>query len=91
MTPPTPISVDVERAHMRAARAGMADSVRAVVARHRLGALVRDVDALAAAAGQDSVPADLLDVCAAVAALLQRLDRGPTDREWRARVWGSAQ
>jgi len=71
-----------------AARAGMVDSVRAVVARHRLGAFVNDVDALAAAAGADAMPEDLLDVCRQVAALLERLDRGPSDREWRARTWG---
>ncbi len=86
---PRPISPEAERAKVRAARAGLVDAARALLARHRLGALVNDVDGLAAAAGSDALPPGLVELARAAAVVLEGLDRGPTDRAWRARAWGA--
>lgn len=77
-------------AAMAAAVAGLDDSVRAVLARHRTGALVGALDELGKAAG-DSLPQDVYAAGRALADLLERVDRGAGDREWRVRTWGVAQ
>ncbi len=77
-------------AAMAAAVAGLEDSVRAVLARHRAGALVNALDELGKAVG-DALPPDAYAAGRALADLIERVDRGPSDREWRARTWGVAQ
>ncbi len=83
----TPRQLAAERAAMAAAVAGLDDSVRAVLARHRAGSLVAGLDDLAKAVG-DALPDDVYAAGRALADLLERVDRGPGDREWRARTWG---
>lgn len=59
-----------------------------LLARHRLGALSRHIDALAGAAGADALPPELLDLGRAAVALLA--EAGPTmPPGWRALAWGS--
>ncbi len=86
----TPRQLAAERAAMAAAVAGLDDSVRAILARHRAGALVNALDDLAKAVG-DALPDDVYAAGRALADLLERVDRGPGDREWRSRTWGVAQ
>ncbi|WP_143598259.1 hypothetical protein [Phycicoccus duodecadis] len=64
-------------------------ALRDLAARHRLGAFVNDADELAKPSGDASSPASRR-AGAAVLALLEELDGGPTDREWRAQTWGVA-
>lgn len=88
----SPCSDDArDRVTVAAARAALTDDLRAVVAQHRLGAFLADVEALAGPAGGDALPDDLARACVALQDVLARLDRGPADREWRSRVWGVAQ
>ncbi|MBK7610839.1 MAG: hypothetical protein IPJ15_05955 [Actinomycetales bacterium] len=86
----TPRQLAAERAAMAAAVAGLDDSVRAILARHRAGALVNELDDLAKAVG-DALPDDVYAAGRSLSGLLERVDRGPGDREWRARTWGVAQ
>lgn len=82
----SPCSDDArDRVTVAAARAALTDDLRAVVAQHRLGAFLADVEALAGPAGGDALPDDLARACVALHGVLARLDRGPADREWRSR------
>ena len=83
----TPLDLAAEQALIASARASLDDSVRAILARHRAGALVNALDDLGKAVG-DALPEDTYAAGRALLSLLERVDRGPTDREWRARTWG---
>lgn len=65
-------------------------ALRDLVAKHRLGAWVNDADELAKPLGDASSPA-AHRAGVAVLALLEELDGGPEDREWRQAVWGEGQ
>lgn len=65
-------------------------AARALAVRHQLGAWVNDMDELAKALGDQSSQTSWA-AGTAVLVLLEALDDGPEDREWRQGVWGEAQ
>ena len=85
-----PLDLAAEQALITSARAGLDDSVRAILARQRAGDFVNALDDLGKAVG-DALPEDVYAAGRALLDLLERVDRGPSDRQWRARTWGDAQ
>lgn len=66
------------------------DDLRALVATYRLGAFGNDLEALAAPLGPERMTPTALLLGRYLALLLDSLDDGSQDREWRQRTYGEA-
>lgn len=80
-----------DRRSVVAAMDSQRDDLRALAARYRLGAALNDLDELGKAVGPTSMPTSALLAGRYLALLLDGLDDGSQDREWRARTYGAGQ